>query len=89
VSFAPIKTLGVAFVKVDGSITRKLLTSEIARTKMGAILRVGEALDFEVVAECVEDQNILLRLKALGVAYAQGFGIYQPHPIDLFASPAP
>ena len=89
VSFAPIKTLGVAFVKVDGSITRKLLTSEIARTKMGAILRVGEALAFEVVAECVEDQDILLRLKALGVGYAQGFGIYQPHPIDSFASKAP
>ena len=89
VSFAPIKALGVAFVKVDGSITRKLLSSEIARTKMGAILRVGEALAFEVVAECVEEQNILLRLKALGVAYAQGFGIYQPHPIGSFASAAP
>ena len=86
VSFAPIKALGVAFVKVDGSITRKLLSSEIARAKMGAVLRVGEALGFSVVAECVEDQDILLRLKALGAAYAQGFGIYQPHPIDSFAS---
>lgn len=88
VSFAPIKALGVAFVKVDGSITRKLLSSEIARTKMGAILRVGEALGYSAVAECVEDQDILLRLKALGVGYAQGFGIYQPHPIDSFAAPA-
>lgn len=88
VSFTAIRDLGVAYVKVDGSITRKLLTSEVARTKMNAILRVGEGRGFAVVAECVEDQDILLRLKALGVGLAQGFGIYQPHPITTFAGKA-
>ncbi|HWI36203.1 MAG TPA: EAL domain-containing protein [Burkholderiales bacterium] len=86
VSFAPIKELGVQFVKVDGSITRKLLTSEVARTKMNAMLRVSEALKFSIVAECVEEQDVLARLKALGCGYAQGFGIYQPHPVASFAA---
>jgi len=81
VSFAAIKALGVNFVKVDGSITRKLLASESAQNKLSAILKVGEALRFGVIAECVEEQEILLRLKELGVGYAQGFGIYQPQPI--------
>jgi EAL domain-containing protein (putative c-di-GMP-specific phosphodiesterase class I) len=85
VSFASIKALGVDFVKVDGSITRRLLTSESARTKMSAILRVGEALKFAVVAECVEEQDILLRLKALGTGFAQGFGISKPQPIAAVA----
>jgi len=85
VSFTPVKALGVQFVKVDGRITRKVLASEGARGKLNAILRVGERLGFGVVAECVEDQDILLRLKAMGVGYAQGFGIYQPHPIDTLA----
>ena len=80
-----LKEMGVQFVKVDGSITRKLLTNEVAKTKMNAILRVSEALKFAIVAECVEDQDVLARLKALGCAYAQGFGIYQPHPIDSVA----
>ena len=89
VSFMPIKELAVQFVKVDGSITRKLLTSDVARSKMNAILRVSEALKFSLVAECVEDQDVLERLHALGCGYAQGFGIYQPHPIDsLAAQPA-
>jgi EAL domain-containing protein (putative c-di-GMP-specific phosphodiesterase class I) len=88
VSFMPIKEMGVQFVKVDGSITRKLLTSDVARTKMNAIMRVSEALKFGIVAECVEDQDVLVRLKALGCGYAQGFGIYQPHPIDVLAVPA-
>ena len=82
VSFSTFEVLQVAFVKVDGSITRKLLANEVARNKMDAVLRVGEALGFSVIAECVEEQDVLTRLKALGVGYAQGFGIYPPHPID-------
>ena len=81
VSFAPLKTLRVDFIKVDGSITRKLLASGAADTKYKAILRVGEALGIGVIAECVEDQDVLVRLKALGTGYAQGFGIAHPHPI--------
>ena len=85
VSFAPVKELGVQFVKVDGSICRKLIANDSARHKMNAMLRVGEALGFSVVAECVEDQDVLMRLKAMGVGYAQGFGIYQPQPMEALA----
>ena len=37
-------------------------------------------------AEMVEDQDILTRLKALGVSHAQGFGIHEPQPITRFAA---
>jgi EAL domain-containing protein (putative c-di-GMP-specific phosphodiesterase class I) len=80
-SFAAVKALGVDFVKVDGSIVRKLLTDGGAERKLRAIQSVGQAIGFKLVAEMVEDQDILLRLKSLGVAFAQGFGICQPHPI--------
>ncbi len=82
VSFAPLKALNLDFIKVDGSITRRLLTNASADAKLKAILRVAQTLGMGVIAECVEEQNILVRLKALGVGYAQGFGIYRPHPID-------
>lgn len=85
VSFTPVKELGVKFVKADGSVCRKVLTSDTARHKLNAMLRAGQALGYSVVAECVEDQDVLTRLKAMGVAYAQGFGIYQPHAIDSLA----
>jgi EAL domain-containing protein (putative c-di-GMP-specific phosphodiesterase class I) len=85
-SFAPLKTLRVDFIKVDGSIVRKLLANEAARAKMSAIVRVGETLGIGVVAECVEEQDVLLRLKAMGVGYAQGFGVYQPQPIEKIAA---
>jgi EAL domain-containing protein (putative c-di-GMP-specific phosphodiesterase class I) len=84
-SFTPLKVLRADFVKVDGSIVRKLVTSEVARTKMNAIQRVAEALRIGVVAECVEDQNIVARLRAMKVSHAQGFGIRPPQPVDSIA----
>lgn len=82
VSFTPLKVLRVDFVKVDGCIVRKLLTSEVARTKLNAIVRVADAIRIGVVAECVEAQDVLERLKVLKVSHAQGFGIHKPQPID-------
>ena len=84
-TFLPLKTLRPDYVKVDGVIVRKLLTAPAAEAKLRAILRVGEVMGFQVIAEMVEEQDILVRLKALGVAYAQGFGIQQPHPIEKLA----
>jgi EAL domain-containing protein (putative c-di-GMP-specific phosphodiesterase class I) len=81
-SFAPFKALRPDFVKVDGSVIRKLLTSGAAQTKLKAVVRVADALGIGVVAECVEEQDLLGRLQALDVGYAQGFGIFQPQPIE-------
>lgn len=88
VSFTPVKDLGVQFVKVDGGITRKLLTSDVARSKMSAIVGVSQALRFNVIAECVEESDVLSHLKELGVGYAQGFGVSQPQPMDHLADAA-
>lgn len=86
VSFSPFKNLRPTYVKVDGTVTRKLLASEAAQTKVRAVVRVAEALGIGVVAECVEDQDLLARLKALDVGYAQGFGVFQPQPIESVAA---
>lgn len=81
-SFTPLKVMRADFIKVDGSVVRKLLASEVARTKMNAIQRFAEALRIGVVAECVEEGDILAHLKALKISHAQGFGVHPPRPID-------
>ncbi len=86
VSFLPVRELAPKFVKADGSVCRKVLSSDTARHKLSAMVRAGQALSYGVVAECVEDQDVLTRLKAMGIGYAQGFGVYQPHPIDSLAA---
>ena len=84
-SFMALKSLRPDIVKVDGVITRKLLTAPSAESKLKAILRVGEVMGFQCVAEMVEEERILNRLKALGVTYAQGFGVQPPQPIETLA----
>jgi EAL domain-containing protein (putative c-di-GMP-specific phosphodiesterase class I) len=87
VSFIALKTMRVDFVKVDGSIVRALLRSEVARQKLKAVVRVGDTIGVEVIAECVEEQDILAQLRGLHVGYAQGFGIARPAPIDRPGAP--
>lgn len=87
VSLAALKGLRLEFVKVDGSIVRKLLTDAKAARRLRAIQKVGDAMGFKLIAEMVEDRDILLQLKALDVAFAQGFGIREPHAIELLARP--
>lgn len=81
VSFAALKALRVDFIKVDGSIVRNVLRSAVAEQKLKAVVRVGEAIGLGVIAECVEATDVLARLKALKVGFAQGFGIARPAPI--------
>lgn len=87
VSFEPLKALLVNYVKVDGTVIRNILRSGSAAAKLKAILRVGAVTGVGVIAECVEDDNVLAALKQQKVGYAQGFGVRTPVPIDeLFKS---
>lgn len=82
VSFGALRALKPDFLKVDGSVTRKIARSGSAAAKMKAIQRVGEMIGIGVVAECVEEQNVLAVLKQMKVGYAQGFGVGRPEPIE-------
>jgi len=86
VSFEPLKTLRVDYVKVDGVIIRKLASSDVARSKLNAIARVGEVIGVGVIGECVEDENVISLLMTAGVGYAQGFGISVPQAIEGFGT---
>jgi EAL domain-containing protein (putative c-di-GMP-specific phosphodiesterase class I) len=86
VSFEPLKTLRVDYVKVDGVIIRKLPSSDVARSKLNAISRVGEVIGVGVIGECVEDESVIGMLKTAGVGFAQGFGIAAPQAIEGFGT---
>ena len=83
-SFEPLTALLPDYVKVDGSIVRQILRPGNAFAKLNAILRVGQVTGVGVIAECVEEPEILARLTELGVGYAQGFGVGEPEPIERY-----
>jgi EAL domain-containing protein (putative c-di-GMP-specific phosphodiesterase class I) len=85
VSLAPLEALRPHYIKVDGTIIRRLGVNESSVEVLRSVLRFGDSLRIGVIAECVEDDDVLVRITALGVGYAQGFGICQPHPMEPLA----
>ena len=73
------------YVKLHGSLTRKLATDEAAVAKLSTLVALALGHGIAPIAECVEDDEILARLQALKVRYAQGFGICVPQTIDLIS----
>lgn len=68
VAFAPLKALRPQFVKVDGGIVRNLPRSEVARTKMKAILRVCEGAScrvFSITEAACSYPSTTLQLQAV------------------------
>jgi diguanylate cyclase (GGDEF)-like protein/PAS domain S-box-containing protein len=87
-SFAYLKRLPVDFLKIDGGFVRDMLRESIDHSMVEAINQLGHVIGIQTIAEFVESDAILERLRTLGVDYAQGFGIGRPMPIPASGSAA-
>ena len=77
-SFAYLKYLPVDYIKIDGVFVRGMATDPMDQAIVEAIIRIGHILGLKTVAEYVEDETVLEKLRALGVDYAQGYYIAKP-----------
>jgi EAL domain-containing protein (putative c-di-GMP-specific phosphodiesterase class I) len=84
-AFSYLKALRADFIKLDESLTRSLLTADLTTTRLNSILRFASCAGVGVIADRVEDAALLSRLKAVGIGYAQGYGVHRPEPIERFA----
>ena len=73
-------------MKLDRSFVVPMLEDEAAFDIVKAIVALAHNLGMEVIAEGVETQEHLDRLKLLGCEYAQGF--YIAGPLDAGAATA-
>jgi diguanylate cyclase (GGDEF)-like protein/PAS domain S-box-containing protein len=80
-SFGYLKHLRIDFLKIDGAFVRNLAHDRIDAAMVEAIQRVGQVMGLQTIAEFVEDDAILQRLRELGVDFAQGYGIHAPQPL--------
>jgi len=80
-SFAYLKNLPVDYLKIDGSFVRNITTNGIDHVMVEAIHRVGHVMGLKTIAEYVEDDKTLQKLREIGVDYAQGYGIAKPMPL--------
>ena len=89
-SLAYLKTLPVDYLKIDGSFVRNIATDSVDRAMADTINRVGHIMGLQTVAEHAESQDVISELRALGVDFAQGFGVQRPQTLPApLPSPAP
>ncbi len=79
-SLSYLKKLPANEIKIDKSFVMEMLENENDALIVKATIELGHSLSFEVVAEGVEDEETLLKLKSLGCDLIQGF--YISRPID-------
>lgn len=80
-SFANLKKLSLDFLKIDGTYTRNLDSDSVNREMVAAMVKLARTLDFQVVAEQVEDQTSFEALRDLGVDFVQGYAVERPRPL--------
>jgi diguanylate cyclase (GGDEF)-like protein len=80
-SFGYLKHLRVDYLKIDGSFVRDMVEDEVDHAMVEAINRIGHVMGIRTIAEFVENDAILDKLRAMGVDFAQGYGIHKPEPL--------
>jgi EAL domain-containing protein (putative c-di-GMP-specific phosphodiesterase class I) len=80
-SFAYLKNLPVDFLKIDGEFVRGMTAGSVERALVASINQIGHLLGIRTIAESVEDADTLAAVGALGIDYAQGFGVAPPGPL--------
>ena len=73
-----LKLAKVDFIKIDGGLILNILRSPADLSRVKAIHAIACEMGIRTIAECVEDDVTLAKLHALGVNFAQGFGISRP-----------
>lgn len=81
-SFGYLKNLPVDYLKINGSFVRDMADDPIDCAMVESINQIGHLMGLKTIAESVQSEAILEKLKAMGVDYAQGYAIAKPRPLE-------
>ncbi|MEZ5535472.1 MAG: bifunctional diguanylate cyclase/phosphodiesterase [Thiolinea sp.] len=83
-SFFYLKVLPVDFLKIDKSIILDAISDRKNHHIIKAITGLADDLGIKVIAEGVEDQQILDAISGYHISYIQGYHIATPQPVAQF-----
>ncbi|MFK7794521.1 MAG: putative bifunctional diguanylate cyclase/phosphodiesterase [Gammaproteobacteria bacterium] len=77
-TFTYLKKLPVEYLKIDGSFIKEILDDPFSEAIVKSITQVSQVRGLRTIAEYVENEQILERVKAIGIDFAQGYGVGKP-----------
>lgn len=81
-SFAYLKKLKVDSLKIDGMFVKDMLNDPLDLEMVKSINEIGHVMGLKTIAEFVDKESTLSKLREIGVDYVQGYAIGKPMPID-------
>ena len=80
-SFAYLKALPVDIIKIDGLFVRDMADDPLDFAMVRSINEIAQLMGKATIAESVECEATMERLREIGVDYAQGFWLEPPRPL--------
>ena len=80
-SYSYLKNLEVDFLKIDGSFIKDMVNDPVDLAMVESINHIGHVMGIQTIAEFVENEEILNKLREIGVNYVQGYYIDKPTPL--------
>jgi EAL domain-containing protein (putative c-di-GMP-specific phosphodiesterase class I) len=81
-SFSYLKSLPLDFVKIDGDFVKNVLQDKVSVGIVQAINHVAQVMQLQTIAEYVASPELLHKVTALGINYAQGYAVGKPLSLD-------
>jgi EAL domain-containing protein (putative c-di-GMP-specific phosphodiesterase class I) len=87
-SFTVLKDLSMDFVKIDGNLIRDICSDEIDFAMVESINSMAHLLNIKTIAESVDGEASIEKLKLIGIDYAQGYYLGNLVQLDEIGSAA-
>ncbi|WP_062147547.1 ammonium transporter [Beggiatoa leptomitoformis] len=84
-SFSYFKELHVDYLKIDGAFVKDIAKEEIDYALVASINHIAHIMGFQTIAEFVENEGVLSKLREIGVDFAQGYHVAEPKPLEQLA----
>ncbi|MGZ3772076.1 MAG: EAL domain-containing protein [Pseudobdellovibrionaceae bacterium] len=74
----------ISFLKIDRSFVMKVLSDAKSKAVVSSIIHLAHAMDIEIIAEGIENNEESLVLETLGARYGQGYLFSKPVDLGRF-----
>jgi Amt family ammonium transporter len=80
-SFAYLKDLPVQYIKIDGVFVRDILENPLSQAIVSSLANIARVMKAGIVAEHVENELVIHRLREYDIDFVQGFAVGKPAPL--------
>ncbi len=82
-TFSYLKNLPVDYVKIDGSFVKHMVDNMVDSAVVESINQIAHLMNIKTIAEFVESEVVFMKLKEIGVDFAQGYWIAKPAALEV------